>query len=209
MTSVPDAAAVNWSGAAVAWRLVLTTAVLLPVVVLFGEACARLFLPLYAEVFRWIAPEFRLIGMAIVTEGADRVVRAEVTLDQIVIVGNRVFSPDPRGRAHATTLALNAMLGPATAIMTAVVWPARRALEVAWRALVLLPFAVLTMLADAPCVLAAELWAILLEISQASDWSALVGWKSFLQGGGRYAIGIALGVAAVLLCSPRRSTGRT
>lgn len=204
MKFLSDAPGAGWSGAAVAWRLVLATVVLLPVVVLFGESWVRLCLPVYAKVFSWVVPEFRLIDMAIATEGADRVVRAEVTLDRMVILGNRVFSPDPRGRAHATTLAMNALLGPAIALMTAFVWPVRRRAEVAWRTLLLLPLATLTMLVDAPCVLAAELWAILREASEAGDLSALLWWKGFLQGGGRYAMGIALGVTAVLSCSRAR-----
>lgn len=203
MTRVSGPRFATWNGRSVALRLGLAMVALLSVVTLSGEAVVRLCLPAYGMVFTWIAPEFRLIDLAIAADGADRVVRADVTLDRVVMLGSRVFSPDPRGRAYASTLALNAIQGPMVAMLTAVAWPVRCRAQIAWRLLLVIPVAGSAMLFDAPCVLAAELWKILLDAAATDRWSALVAWKNFLQGGGRHALGIALGAAAVLAVSDR------
>lgn len=201
MTGVSGARPPSRRAIRIAVRVGIAIACLLPVMALFGEALVRLCLPAYRAVFDQVVPELRLIELTVDLEGADRVVRAEVTLDRVVVLGNRVFSPDIRGRAYASTLAMNAIQGPMVAILATVAWPARRRTQIVWRLLLVVPIAGSAMLVDAPCVLAAELWKILLDAAATDRWSALVAWNNFLQGGGRHALGIAIGAAGASMVS--------
>lgn len=194
-------------------RLLLGAAVLLPLAVFYGEVLVNAWLAAYRIVFSWVADEFKLLNLYIDHEGADRVLRAQVAWRRIVFIGGgKAIYPDPRGMANASTLLAHALQGPLVAMLTAIAWPTRLQtatdavgkttrlrLEWAARAIALLPLLSVLMLVDMPIVLAGELWELALDMIVPDSTSALVIWKQFMQGGGRYALGLAAGVLAVLL----------
>lgn len=169
--------------------------------VAFGEALVRALLPLFATVFGWVAAEFRLLALTVSMEGADRVLRAEVTIRQTFIVGGKLFFADARGSANASTLMAHALQGPLAALLVALAWPARRALEAVTRLLLLVPLLVVVAMIDVPCVLAAELWQMVVEKVAPRPFSLLMLWRDFLQGGGRHALGLMAGGAAVIVAA--------
>lgn len=193
-------------------RLLLGAAVLLPLAVFYGEVLVNAWLAAYRIVFSWVADEFKLLNLYIDHEGADRVLRAQVAWRRIVFIGGKAIYPDLRGMANASTLLAHALQGPLVAVLTAIAWPTRSQtatdavgkttrlwLEWAARAIALLPLLSVLMLVDMPIVLAGELWELALDMIVPDSTSALVIWKQFMQGGGRYALGLAAGVLAVLL----------
>lgn len=182
-------------------RLSLAAALLIPLGVLGGESLVSGWLPAYRAVFGQVAGEFRILSLELDREGADRVVRARVGLRPILLVGGKLLYPDARSIAQASTQAANALLGPLLAFFVALAWPARRRREFAVRMALLPMFLAPLVLLDAPCVLAAELWQIVLEHAAPGAFSPLVAWKDFLQGGGRYALGLAAGAAGVVLAA--------
>jgi hypothetical protein len=189
-------------------RLLLGAAVLLPLAVVYGEALVNTWLAAYRVVFSWVADDFKLLNLYIDHEGADRVLRARVMWQHIVFIGGKVIYPDPRGTANASTLLAHALQGPLVAMLAAIAWPTRAQtgpgkptgpwLEWAARAIALLPPLAVLVLIDMPVVLAGELWELALDALDPGATSALVIWKQFMQGGGRYALGLAAGVLAVL-----------
>lgn len=193
---------------AVVCRLLLGTAVLLPVVIVFGETLVSGCLGAYRVIFTWVAEDFRLLSLTIDHEGLDRILRARVTWRHLVVVGETVIHPDPRGVAEASTLMAYALHGPLVALLTAIAWPLRgqRAsfkrpgvwLECTTRGVVLVPLLAILALIDAPLFLAGELWALVLEALDPDAISGLVLWRAFLSGGGRFALGAAAGVTAVM-----------
>jgi hypothetical protein len=179
-------------------RLLLGASVLLPLGVVFGAAFVESCLPAYRLVFRQVADEFRLQSLTLDREGADRVVRARVTLRPVLVIDGKVHYPDPRGTANASTLIAHGLQAPILAALIALAWPARRRMEALWRLLLLAPLVALLVLSDLPCVLAAELWEIVIGHLSPHTLSPLVIWKNFLQGGGRLALGLVAGAMAIV-----------
>jgi hypothetical protein len=190
-------------------RLLLAAAVLLPLAVFYGEALVSTWLGAYRVIFSWVADDFKLLNLAIDHEGANRVLRAQVTWRHIVVIGGKVIYPDPRGTANASTLLAHALQGPLVAVLAVSAWPTRNPRDTgkqkqAWlewlaRAMVLPPLLALLVIIDMPVVLAGELWELALNALDPGATSAVVIWKRFMQGGGRYALGLAAGVLAVLV----------
>lgn len=189
----------SWHPRQVILRLALAAAALLSTGGVFGAAFVESCLPAYRFVFERVAGEFRIQSLTLDREGADHVVRVRVTLKPILVLDGKVSTPDPRGTANASTLMAHALLGPMLALLTAFAWPVRRSAEIAWRLLLAAPLAGLLVVIDVPCVLAAELWEIVIDGLAPNTFSPLVLWKKFLQGGGRQALGVAMGLAGVAL----------
>ena len=196
-------------------RLFLAAAVLLPLAVVYGEALVSSWLTVYRTVFAWVADDFKLLNLTIDHEGADRVLRAQIMWQHIVIIGGKVIYPDLRDTANASTLLAHALQAPLAAMLAALAWPSRARdvgslgspprsqsarpwLEWAARGIALLPLLAILVLIDMPVVLAGELWDMVLDALDPGATSPLVIWKQFMQGGGRYALGLAAGVLAVL-----------
>lgn len=199
----------DWRAGPLVIRLLLAATVLVSLGILQGAVVVEHCLPAYQAAFEHLADEFRVVRFALDREGADRVVRAEVALRPVVVIRGKPMTPDPRGRANASTLALNGLLAPMLALLTVLAWPARRTIEYPVRVLATLPALAILLLLDTPAVLAAELWETVLDRVAPGAFSPLVLWKDFLQSGGRQALGVAIGLLAVAVVVPRRSARRT
>lgn len=184
-------------------RLVVTAVVLIPSAVGFGERIVTWLLPLLGAVFEVIAGDFKLLRLAVDHEGADRVLRATVMWKHIVFIGGHVIYPDPRGTANASTLLAHALQGPLVALLVTCAWPLSDSTrhgswkELGIRMLALCPMLAILICADVPAVLAGELWQLALDALAPGSDSLLVHWKNFLQGGGRYALGLTGAVMAI------------
>jgi hypothetical protein len=184
-------------------RLVIAAMVALPLAVLHGERMVHAMLPMFGAVFEWVSNDFKLLRLAIDHEGADRVLRATVMWKHIVFIGGHVIYPDPRGTANVSTLMAHALQGPLTALLVTCAWPSdgnashEAWREVAARLLVLGPLLPVLICIDLPVVLAGELWQLALDALDPNASSMLVYWKSFMQGGGRYALGFGAAILAV------------
>lgn len=188
--------------------LLVASAVMIPIAVYFGESIVRAMLPMFGVIFEWVAGDFKLLRLTIDNEGADRVLSATVMWKHITILGGHVIYPDPRGTANASTLLAHALQGPLVAILTACAWPtagttgasaSRVWIELGIRLLVLLPLVAILIGIDMPVVLAGEIWHFTLDALAPGTGSVLVTWKHFMQGGGRYALGMGVAILAVHL----------
>ena len=199
----------RWSGSAlILLRLSIAAVVLLPLAVTQGEALVQSWLSAYGAVFEWVADDFQLLKLFIDHEGADRVVRVVVMWKHIAFVGNQVIYPDPRGTANTSTLLAHGLQGPLVAILAAITWPTcrntvgrayvnSRLIERASRVALMLPLLIVLVLIDMPLVLAGELWGMVIDALEPDRISLLVMLKTFLQGGGRYALGVATAMLSV------------
>lgn len=203
MKGMADRNSLSGVAAQTLMRLVVTAVVLIPAAVLLGERIVTWMLPLFGAVFEVIAGDFKLLRLAVDHEGADRVLRANVMWKHIVFIGGHVIYPDPRGTANASTLLAHALQGPLAALFVTCAWPlsdsTRHASckELSIRMLALCPMLAILICADVPAVLAGELWQLALDALAPGSDSLLVHWKNFLQGGGRYALGLTGAVMAV------------
>jgi hypothetical protein len=98
---------------------------------------------------------------------------------------------------------LQPLYGPLLAVWLTLAWPTGRAGfgaaagVLGLRLLGVLPAAAALALLDTPIVLAANLWRLLLDHLAPGSFSPLLMASDVLQGGGRYAFGLALGALAV------------
>lgn len=178
-------------------RLVIVVALVLTLATLFAKPIASALLPLYREVLERITDDYHILFLGLSTEGADSVIRVDVTLARTIVVGDHLVFPNPKGVANASTL-IGYILQPFTVGLIAIlVWPAR-----SWRInLLRLPFLVLlalieTML-DIPLLLTGELWGLFIDNLAPGNWSPLTAWADFLENGGRLALGIAIALASI------------
>ena len=171
---------------------------LLIVLVTVGEHLVQLSIPALRSVFEWVAPDFKVLQLELDRERADRVLRASVTLGRYTFVGGQLIAPDPRGVAQASTVALHGLQGPVLALWACLAWPASRVGTRMLRLLACLPAVALVFLLDAPVVLAAGIWDFLVDAHAPDSWQPLLIARDLLQGGGRVAIGLAIGAGCAI-----------
>lgn len=182
-------------------RILIAASVLLPITVVYGETLINGCLPIFRAVFDGVSGDFQLLNLAVDNEGVDRVLRATVTWKQITVINGVTLAPDPRGTANASTLLAHALQGPLVALLAVCGWPLRNGpgtwAEGLCRFAVLAPLVLIVLIVDVPVVLVGELWALVLDTLDPERVSALVIWKSFMQGGGRYALALAAAAISV------------
>ena len=191
------------SGRDLRWA-VAAALLLLAGLVLSGEWLVRASIPALRSMFEWLAPDFQLQRLDLQRDQADQVLRAWVTLGRYTFVGGQLITPDPRGMAQASTIALHGLQGPLLALWAAMAWPAAAGRTRALRVLACLPAAGLLFLLDAPVVLAASIWQFLVDAHAPGSWQPLLIARDLLQGGGRFVIGLAIGAGCAILIRSRR-----
>ena len=182
-----------------ATRFVLALSVLLVLSHLYGKILATVLLP----VFRWeitqLDDSYQVLDLTLSQQGADTVVRLEAGLARIIVLGGHALQPDPRARADVSTLAGHITQPVILGLALILGWPTRKAvIEYPLRALVAGGGMALIILADVPFVLWAALWDIHVSAFEPERFSPLLIWRDFLQGGGRFALGLGVGVLAVM-----------
>ena len=182
------------------WRFLAACALLLAAAHAWGQLLVESLLPLFRLEIGWLGDRYRILGLALATQGADSVIRLDVTLQRIMLVGSHFVYPDPRGHAHVTTLSGHVLQPVILALALLAAWPTlttRVARELALRlALGLILIAVVVAI-DVPFVLLGELWALAHARFAPGSFSALLAWTEFLQGGGRLALGLLAGAAGI------------
>jgi len=178
-------------------RLVIVSVLVLPMAIFFAKPITTALLPLYGAVLERVAVDYRILYIGLATEGADSVIRLDVTLAHTIAVRGHLVFPDPQGAANATTLVGNILQPLTVGLIAILTWPAR-----SWRInLLRLPVLVLlclieTML-DIPLMLAGELWGLFLDNLAPGSWSPLTVWVDFLENGGRLALGLTTALASI------------
>lgn len=178
-------------------RLLLAAAVLIPAAWAGGDAVIRAAVPAMARVLAFIAPDFEVRHLALARVAGEQRVTVEVNLARTTIVGERALVPDPRGSASAFTPAGHGLLVPWVAALGVVGWPYGRLGELLARALLLLPLLAAWIVLDAPLMLAASIWQLLLDAVAPGTTSFLGAVPLFLVGGGRIVIGLAMAAGVV------------
>ena len=177
-------------------RLLLATALVLPLSIHYGEAIVQMLMPLYRAIFERIGEDFHIIFFGLDKRGAESVIRVDIRLTHALVVGGHLVFPDPRGTANVTTLVIQTIQPVAVALIAALAWPCPSMARALVRLSSLIFFLLVMTALDAPFLLAGEMWGLIINRMSPGADSMLVSWSQFLQGGGR----VVLGVVAVL-CS--------
>ena len=179
------------------FRLVIAAALVLTLLVLFVKPTVATLLPFYRAVFELIGDDYRILFLGLATQGADSVIRLDVTLAKTVLVGGQFIVPEARGSANVTTLVGYAVQPMAVALIVLLAWSCQNWQTMVLRLAVLIPLLSVTLALDVPFVFAAELWGLFLDALAPGRWSPMLAWSAFLQGGGRIALGLAAALVSV------------
>lgn len=178
-------------------RLTVTSVLLLPIVALFAKPIVLELLPLYRMVFELITGDFRILYLGLSYEGADSVIRMDVTLSRTIAVAGHLVVANAQGIASVTTLLGNIFQPGMVGLIAIMAWPSGSWRIVLLRLIVLLLLALIETIVDIPLLLAGELWGLFLDNLSPESWSALTAWADFLQGGGRFVMGFAAAIASI------------
>lgn len=198
---------------AIMLRLVLAAALILPISIFCADAIAQMLMPFYRAMFELLGGDYRILFFGLTGHGVNSVIRVDVSLAHTIVAGGHVMWADPRGMAHVSTLAVQAMQPAATALIAVLGWPCLSLSRGFYRLSSLAFFLLLITLLDVPFLFAGEVWGTLLDQTSPVTGSPLLYWSQFLQGGGRLALGIFAALASLAVedsfakyaCAPDRT----
>jgi hypothetical protein len=155
-------------------------------------------LPGLAKLLAWVADDFEIVRFEFFTDRGQLTIGALARVDHTLFLGGRAIVPDGHQIGVVGTTVGTVLQPLLVAFVLVLAWPAR------WLELVLrLPVAALllavVMLIDTPFSLAAWLWDAQLRQYEPGRASPLIWWNTFLNGGGRLALGLVAGALAIVL----------
>lgn len=133
---------------------------------------------------------YQIENFGLDNEGADRVIRLNITLAQPIFIGNRFFFPDDNGNANASTSIGHAWLASIIMLAMLVAWPVLHLKTYLFRIMLAVPCIAILGMIDIPFTLLAALWDLIIHHLSPDTFSPLILWNHFLEGGGRLALGL-------------------
>jgi hypothetical protein len=184
-------------------RLIAGAALSIWLVVTYGPRLAESFLPVLQWVFVQLDSVDRVIDLSITDRGAvggrDLVYRLIVAPEKMVFVGEHLASGNPQGSATISVLVAYLWQSFVIALPMALAWPVSRRIEWALRLMCLMAVLAGFTLIDLPFTLWAQVWQTYVDAFAPGKFSLLLVWAQFLQGGGRFVLGIvAAGISVYL-----------
>jgi hypothetical protein len=188
-----------WAGA----RLMLGAALAASLVMAFGPRIASAYLPLLQWTYVHLDTDNRLISLSVekrgVISGTEPVYRLIIAPDKMVFVGNRLAVGDPNGRAAVSMLVAYLWQAATMALPLVLAWPARCKWEWPLRLMCLPPILIAVSCVDLPIALWAQVWQSYVDAFSPGMFSPLLTWAHFLQGGGRFVLGLNAAAGSVLI----------
>jgi hypothetical protein len=184
--------------AAAGWvlRLTLATAMALAAAHYHARTAVDWMLVPLAHTLAWVASDFRVLEFGFASDRDNQALGAVARLDHTVVIGETAIVPD--GSPMVVGANVGTVLQPLlVASVLVLAWPGGFA-EVLLRMVLVLPLLAGVVLLDTPFSMAAWLWFALLQTHDPGRFSALVWWNTFLNGGGRLALGLMAAAFAIL-----------
>lgn len=178
-------------------RLTVASAILLVLVIFFSRHIASALLPLYRTVFELVAGDYRILFLGLSSEGADSVIRIDVTLSRTIAVAGHLVIANPQGIASASTMIGNIFQPLTLGLIAILTWPAASWRIVILRLLILTLLLLVETILNIPMLLAGNIWGIFLDNLTPGSTSPLTAWADFLQSGGRFAIGLLAAIGSI------------
>jgi hypothetical protein len=183
--------------ATLGWALLLAVA-LSPVMARWSPA----WLPHIQQQLEAMDDHYRTAELAIDLQHGEPKILWTVQQARSIVVGDKVAMPHPRGVAQASTLLIN-LWGPPCLLWACLLGHARLRQLMGMQGLQRLALTTLATLAllclDVPMVLWAAIWSLHASTMAPDAFSPLLWWAKLLDGGGRWALACAAGLA---ICRP-------
>lgn len=188
-------------------RLVAVAVAMALAVHLLGDRIAATAAPLIKAWLQLLESSAEVLSLSVESRGAvggrDAVFSLLVAPPAVSVINGQVAFGNPAGSARVTANVAQMWQTAVVALPLLACWPVRRWQEYLWR---LLPAgAILLLLAavDVPLVLSAQVWQLYVDAFDPGRFSPLLGWSSFLQGGGRFALAVLVATLATRLGQTR------
>ncbi len=155
-------------------------------------------LPALATQLAWMDDHYRTLSLRVARQSGEPVIVWVVQQAHSIVVGERVAMPHPLGRADASTLLVH-LWGPACLLWAWLLghsswrWPGARVCLVRMTQGIAATALLLTL--DVPMVLWAAIWSLHASTMAPGDFSLLLWWAALMDGGGRWALALGLGMA--------------
>lgn len=192
---------------------------LIPILLHFAEVLVEPLLPLFEWVIGICSAEFRILKFGLIGINGDIVIQMQVTLAKPVFIGTQYLAPDSRGVAEVSTSVNHIFQVSVMFLAFTLTWAyqnnginkqnitarndgvlfSRVFNKLVLRMIIGLPILALIIMIDSPLVMLASLWRMILQNLALDNFSALIVWDAFLEGGGRLVLGLVAGMLTVWL----------
>lgn len=190
------------AGRSVASGIVLRLLIWLPILLwaawAWGWHYAHFWLPLYERILDWVLPDFGVVYLGIAL-GHEYVFETQVMAERAMLVQGQIL---PAGlTVTASTPMYVALIHPIVLATAALVWPLPHWRARLLRLLLSLPCLLVLEVLDVPLVLASSINDLLsYSLDPGADAASLrIDWTRVMDGGGRFALSLALVFAAAFL----------
>ncbi|KVW94646.1 hypothetical protein [Thiobacillus denitrificans] len=185
-------------------RLLIWLPVLLWAAWAWGWHYAVFWLPVYQRVLDGALPDFGVVYLGIAL-GHEYVFDTQVMAERALLVQGHIL---PAGlTVNASTPMYAALIHPIVLVASALAWPLPNWRARLLRLLLSLPFLFVLEALDVPLVLASSISDLLsYSLDPGADAASMrVDWTHVMNGGGRFALSLAMAFAAALLHKPFES----
>lgn len=180
-------------------RLAVASAAVIALAATVGDVVVEWLLPAIRAGFDVIDSQFRILVLDVTqNDNGDTAIRLRVELARTLAIQLHRFDPQP-GKWLEVTTTVGTVLQPAFAVtIAALSWPAAQARELGARVLIAVVLGLMLMLIDTPIDLLAYLWDMFIYRYDPEGFYPIQYYHQFMIGGGRFAIGMAAGVVAII-----------
>jgi hypothetical protein len=182
----------------IALRVLVATVLVIAVAKMASRDIVAWVLPGLTACLAWVAEDFEVKSVEFVKDRNDAALAARAMLKRTVFLGGHAVVPDGEAEIYTSTTLGLVLQGAFVALVLVLAWPAGL---VEWLVRLAIATSLIAMLMfiDAPLTLAAGMWKSMLVVFEPGRSSVLIAWRTFLNGGGRLALGLVAGAIAIAL----------
>jgi hypothetical protein len=186
------------SAASLLWRLPLATALVLLAAHLWSHDLLVQLKPVLSWALETAADDFTVLQFDFAKDRGNDSLVALAQLKRTLMFGSTAVVPDGVTAMAVGSATGNVLQPMLVALVLMLAWPAHL-LEMAVRLAIGTALQAGVLLINTPLSMAAWLWFAHLQRYAPDQWSALVWWNIFLNGGGRLVLGLVSAVLAIAI----------
>lgn len=152
-------------------------------------------LPITRVLLGWMDDRFGILFLGVEHNWQDTVIRLRVSLTTLLVMGEQVITPHPKGWMVVTTPIGDLLQPLVIAVGLAAAWPGNLTTRLL-RLGIALTLGLLFLIVNVPLTLYAVIWDMLTYQLGSDGFSPLLAWYQFMQSGGRLGVGVLLALLA-------------
>ena len=161
----------------------------------WGQTLIETLLPVTRTLLGWIDDRFGILFLGVEHNWQDTVVRLRMNFTTLIVLGDQVITPHPKGWVEATTPVGDLLQPLVIAMGLAAAWPGPFVTRLI-RLGIALALSLIFLVVSVPLTLHALIWDMLTYQLPSDGFSPLLAWHRFMQSGGRLGVGVLMGLLA-------------